>query len=97
MAIDSLIPLRLELQHLLQQLTQLVHEMGNRHRQPTPPGSPIILVSTADLRPTYLRLLQQAASVAQQLGVDEVEASTYVTNQLVAHLRANRSQIPTHP
>lgn len=90
--------LRLELQDLLQRLVQLVHAMGDRHRpaaeQPASPAGQ--LPPPANLRPAYLRLLQQAVNVAQRLGIDQVAAPAYVTQLLVAQLRATRQGQP-HP
>jgi len=71
-----------ELVLLLQRLTRLIQEMGDRGLEPE------AFEPASFLRPHYLQLATQAARLAQAIGFGEGEPMDYISNLLVDTLRA---------
>lgn len=71
-----------ELAHLVQRLTRLVQEMGDRGFEPEAYGP------LAHLRGPYVQLSQEAAHLVEQLGLAAGNAVEYLGDLLVAELRA---------
>lgn len=70
-----------ELTLLLQRLTRLIQEMGDRGLEPE------AFAPASYLRPHYLQLATQAARLAQAMGFAEGESMDYISNLLVDTLR----------
>jgi len=76
-----------ELAHLVQRLTRLVQEMGDRGLEPEVYGP------AAYLRAPYLQLSTQAARLVERLGLAEGNPIDHLSDLLVAQLRSTgRSQ-----
>lgn len=75
--------IKIELTQLLYRLTRLIQEIGDRGLEPE------VFAPTAYLRPHYLRLVQQAARLAQAMGFSEGESTEYINTLLVEQLRTS--------
>lgn len=71
-----------ELTLLLQRLTRLIQEMGDRGLEPE------AFEPASYLRPRYLQLATQAARLAHAMGFAENESTDYISNLLIDTLRA---------
>lgn len=70
-----------ELTRLVQQLTRLVQEMGDRGLEPG------VYPPARELRPAYLRLFAGAVRLVERLGLAEGNPADYLSDLLVAQLR----------